>query len=61
VSDPVTYQHKGDKTMGDVRMNSAAWTRSSLAFKVPQAIQDPILVIMTYPGPGRFEYFGIRL
>jgi hypothetical protein len=61
VSSPITYQHKGDKTMSDVRMNDPAWVRSGLAFKVPQAIQDPILVIMTYLGPNRFEYAGIRL
>jgi len=61
LSSTVTYQNRSDKTMGDIRMNSAAWTRSGLVFKVPDSIQNPILVLMTYTGPNRFEYAGIRL
>ena len=60
-SNPVTYQTKSDRTLGDIRMNNASWTRSALVFKVPQAIQDPILVVLTYPDLNRFEYSGIRL
>jgi hypothetical protein len=58
---PVNYSNKGDKTMGDIRMNSPTWARTSLPFKVPQAIQSPMLVVLTYQGGVNYQYSGIRL
>jgi len=60
-SSVVSYQTKSDKTLSDIRMNQANWTRTGLAFKVPKAIQEPTLVILTYTGPDRREHSGIRL
>ena len=60
-SSAATYEVRSDKTMGDVRMNAPGWTRSALAFQVPEAIQQPVLVVLTYQGGGRFDYAGVRL
>ena len=60
-SNNVTYQTRTDKTLSDIRMNNPAWVRSALAFKVPQAIQEPTLVVLTYTGVDRISYSGIRL
>jgi hypothetical protein len=60
-SSAVTYQTRTDKTLGDIRTNDAAWVRSALAFKVPQAIQEPTLVVLTYTGVDRLAFSGIRL
>jgi hypothetical protein len=60
-SNAVSYQTKSDKTMSDIRMNQANWTRTGLAFKVPKAIQEPTLVVLTHTGPDQREYAGIRL
>lgn len=58
---PINYPNKGDKTLGDIRMNSVTWTRTSLPFKVPQAIQQPMLVVLTYQGGNNYQYSAIRL
>jgi hypothetical protein len=60
-SSAVTYAVKTDKPMRDIRTNSARWTRSGLAFRVPEVIQDPVLVVLTYQGGNRWEYAGLRL
>lgn len=60
-SNAVCYQTKSDKTLGDIRMNNADWIGTGLAFKVPQTIQDPTLVVLTFSGGNRFEYSGVRL
>jgi hypothetical protein len=60
-SNAVCYQTKSDKTLGDIRMNNADWIRTGLAFKVPQTIQEPTLVVLTFSGGDRFEYSGVRL
>ncbi len=61
LSSTVTYSDKGAKPLGDIPMNSPGWTRSGLVFKVPQTIQEPVLVVLTHQGGNRYEYAGIRL
>jgi hypothetical protein len=58
---PVNYPNKGDKTTGDIPMNSSAWSRTSLPFKVPVGIQQPVLVVLTWLGGDSYQYSGIRL
>jgi hypothetical protein len=58
---PVNYSNKGDKTTGDIRLDSPAWARTSLPFKVPQAIQHSTLVVLTWQGESSYQYSGIRL
>jgi len=61
LSSTATYSDKGAKPLGDIPINSAAWTRSALVFKVPATIQEPVLLVVTLQGENRFEYNGIRL
>jgi hypothetical protein len=61
LSSTATYSDKGAKPLGDIPMNSPGWTRSGLVFKVPQTIQEPVLVVVTHQGGNRYEYAGIRL
>jgi hypothetical protein len=58
---PVNYSNKGDKTTGDIPLNSPAWSRTSLPFKVPAGIQQPVLVVLTWLGGNNYHYSGIRL
>jgi hypothetical protein len=58
---PVNYSNKGDKATGDIRQDSPAWIRTSLPFKVPQAIRQPTLVVLTWQGGTSYRYSGIRL
>jgi hypothetical protein len=60
-SSAVSYQTKSDRTLSDIRMNNVNWIRTGLALKVPKTIQEPTLVVLTYAGPNRCEYSGIRL
>jgi hypothetical protein len=60
-STTVNYYDKGTKPLGDIAMNSAAWTRSGIVFKVPKTVQDPILLLLVHHGGGKFEYTGVKL
>ncbi|MFB3778818.1 MAG: hypothetical protein ACE141_14465 [Bryobacteraceae bacterium] len=58
---PVNYPNKGDFTTGDIKLGSSGWSRTSLPFKVPRGIQQPVLVILTWRGGNSYQYAGIRL
>jgi len=60
-STPVTYQIKGARPMDDISTRGASWIRSALAVQVPAAIQQPVLVAVTWLGDNRYEYAGVRL
>jgi hypothetical protein len=60
-SSTVTYSDRGSKPLGEMLTRDGRWTRSGLVFKVPETIQDPVLVIVTHQGGDRFEYAGVRV
>jgi hypothetical protein len=46
---------------GKVKLNDPDWRPTALVFKVPEEIQDPVLVCVTWNGGSEFEYTAIPL
>jgi hypothetical protein len=56
VNDERTYTHPDN-----VKLNDSAWRPTALAFKIPDGLQDLVLVCVTWNGGSGFEYTAVRL